>query len=932
MKVENRMRSAQDHTELDRLLTLMTDLGQAVVIADAGGNICRFNSVAERVLGFRAGDVLGKGWAAVGLPVPQPLSSASQVQFRHSDGTLMTLQMAASPHCDHVVAVFQDRTKQENMAQSLADMDTRFRDLADTALDWFWETDADHRLIFLSQQIAAILSINPVAAVGQTFQQIGLHCCADSVRQYQTGLESRQPFHDQVFHAKPADGGEARTLRISGTPIFDSQHHFKGYRGVGVDITREIIAEVRAREVRQILEDSIASLADGVVVYNRDHKIVTCNQAYLDVLGADNVSQVAGLTLEQILRKFKSCFSFPNSDFDGWLKSRLELHANATGKPFIIHLSDGRWIMSRECRMAGGGVVGVRTDITEIKRRENEMETLKSRYQLILDSAGEGIIGLDNAGLITFGNQTAHSLLRYEPGTLVGLSFAHDIQLAELEGQSITSVYMDGVAQRVTNQVFKCYDGKAMPVDYFAAPKLQDDVISGAVVVFRDATLRQQYEQAMDTIQQDLERLVNERTQQLSREVAIRSRTEAALRESRARMKGITDCLLEGVLVVNGGGDIMFANPAAHTMICPDCPDEMEGLPMDQFLYLGHQVPTYFADSPWRAVVKGDGAVRNDDAIFTTSDGRQLTVAYACSQLVVEGGTLAAVILFRDIKELKDAQWDAMQASRLASVGQLAAGIAHEINTPTQYIGDNLRFIQDSFQSFHKVLEGVKLIAEQTGGTAQLQDLFQAEDIDYLIDELPSAITQSQQGVDQVRRIVLSMKEFSHPGSSDKVINNINRALESTLMVCRNTWKQVSEVETHFDPDLPQILCFASELNQVFLNLIINATHAIEEAGKPGLGRITITTRTSKDWLEVEVKDTGTGVPDAIRDRIFDPFFTTKPVGKGTGQGLAICRDVVVNKHGGRLDIESVSGEGATFTVRLPILVSEDAVVKDATG
>jgi len=372
-------------------------------------------------------------------------------------------------------------------------------------------------------------------------------------------------------------------------------------------------------------------------------------------------------------------------------------------------------------------------------------------------------------------------------------------------------------------------------------------------------------------------------------------------------------------------------------LLCPETSAELEGLPMDDFLVLDGEQPILFVDSPWLKVVEGSCTVKDDDATFITRDKRRLAVAYACSPLVVEGGTLAAVILFRDIRELKDAQWDAMQASRLASVGQLAAGIAHEINTPTQYIGDNLRFVQDAFESYNKVAQAstqlvdVLLDAGENPQAQVVKELIETEDIAYLATEVPNAISQSQHGVEQVRHIVLSMKEFSHPGSTSKVMSDINRALESTVTVCRNTWKHVATMQLDFDPNLPQILCYPSELNQVFLNLIINATHAIESAGKEGLGLITISTKPGADWIEIAVKDTGTGVPAAILDRIFDPFFTTKAVGKGTGQGLAICRDVVVKKHNGRLDVESIDGVGATFIVRLPLSSLEETAQKDVT-
>lgn len=924
-----------DDLSWDQFLNMMSSLDQGVVVADETGLICTASLLALKMFGRSGHEIVGGHLSDLGC-----LSDESScLVARRPDGSLADLEFSrisvTRRNKIYQMVLLRDVSQLRRTQLALVQMESRFRDLAESTMEWFWETDADQRIIFHSERLAEFLGLEPMAAIGLTFAQVGLHCNDEYAILFQTELAEHRPFKDTLFHIEAADGSGLRTLRASGRPLLDQHGQFIGYRGTCIDITREIAAEDRAVHVQQVLQDSIASLIDGVVVFDPTGRLVTCNPAYIKNFGFGDVSKVVGLTLEQILRRFRCFFDFEGRDFEDWLKDRLATHNQASGQPFIVRLYDGSWILSRECRLRSGGIVGIRTDITDIKRSESELSSLKTRYQLILDSAGEGIIGLDTDGLISFANQTAHDLLRCVPGTLIGQSFIHEIVLEQSGQSSILNVCTQGVAQHVTNQSFRRKDGTVMPVDYYAAPLMQRAAVDGAVLVFQDATLRVQYEKGMASIQQDLERLVAERTQQLSREVVIRSRTESALRESRARMKGVTDCLLEGVLVVNGGGDIMFANPAARSLLCRNGDDEMEGLPMDYFLVLGQNPPCHFAEAPWPQVVKSGIPVRQDDAIFTTTDGRQLFVAYACSPLVVEGGTVAAVILFRDIKELKDAQWDSMQASRLASVGQLAAGIAHEINTPTQYIGDNLHFVSESFASIRQVLDTAMALVDQVladGDHAQAQSvktLYADKDLPYLMEEIPEALEQSLEGVEQVRHIVLSMKEFSHPGTTHKVVANINQAIESTLTVCRNTWKHVATVQTNFDPNLPQTLCYPNELNQVFLNLIINATHAIESAAKPGLGVITITTRVNGEWIEILVQDTGTGIPVSIRDRIFDPFFTTKSVGKGTGQGLAICRDVIVTKHGGRLDFETVEGMGTTFTIHVPIRTMDVPSLKD---
>jgi signal transduction histidine kinase len=192
--------------------------------------------------------------------------------------------------------------------------------------------------------------------------------------------------------------------------------------------------------------------------------------------------------------------------------------------------------------------------------------------------------------------------------------------------------------------------------------------------------------------------------------------------------------------------------------------------------------------------------------------------------------------------------------------------------------------------------------------------------------EIPKALEQSLDGVRRVATIVRSMKEFSHVDrNSQKASADLNKALESTLIVARNELKYVADVETNYG-DIPAVFCHLGDLNQVFLNLLINAAHAIGDAvkGTTKKGRIGVTTRRDGDSIEVSVSDTGTGIPETVRDKIFDPFFTTKEVGKGTGQGLALARAVVVEKHGGTLTFETEMGKGTTFCIRLPLAVAPE--------
>jgi len=209
---------------------------------------------------------------------------------------------------------------------------------------------------------------------------------------------------------------------------------------------------------------------------------------------------------------------------------------------------------------------------------------------------------------------------------------------------------------------------------------------------------------------------------------------------------------------------------------------------------------------------------------------------------------------------------------------------------------------------------------------SEAQDLVEKSNLEYLMGEIPRALDQSLEGVERIASIVQAMKEFSHPGTGEKTLVDLNQCLRSTVTVSRNEWKYVANVDTELDDGLPPVCCLPGELNQVFLNLIVNAAHAIGDVVREGVGRkgkIVVSTRRAGDWAEIRIADTGSGIPEDIRERVFDPFFTTKDVGRGTGQGLAIARNVVVDRHGGTLTFESKTGVGTTFLIRLPIQARE---------
>lgn len=369
------------------------------------------------------------------------------------------------------------------------------------------------------------------------------------------------------------------------------------------------------------------------------------------------------------------------------------------------------------------------------------------------------------------------------------------------------------------------------------------------------------------------------------------------------------------------------------------------------FRHTGYPTEEIIGKNWWRLFFPGDeykqvdqlfrelerGPVRDYEMVLTTKTGDKRIVSWNSMNKYDESGKLTEIIGFgNDITRRKKAEVERrlmeMQlrhAQKLESIGQLAAGIAHEINTPIQYIGDNIRFLQTSFgdlKTLHHQYENLLLAIKQNKANPDLIHETEATakevDTDFLISEIPNAIEQSLEGVDRVAKIIRAMRDFSHPGTSEKIPIDLNRAVATTLTVAGNEWKYVAKISTDFEENMPLVPCLPGELNQVILNLVVNAAHAIGDVvgnGAKGTGVITATTRHGGDWAEIRIRDTGTGIPENIRDKVFDPFFTTKAVGKGTGQGLSLAHAVIVDQHGGTLTFETEMGVGTVFIIRLPL-------------
>jgi len=320
----------------------------------------------------------------------------------------------------------------------------------------------------------------------------------------------------------------------------------------------------------------------------------------------------------------------------------------------------------------------------------------------------------------------------------------------------------------------------------------------------------------------------------------------------------------------------------------------------------------FFADEQ-ALLASGKPLVNCEELVFDKLSGTNRVILTSKVPLHDANGNVTGIVgTGFDITERKAAEERMASSDRLESIGRLAAGVAHEINTPVQYLNDSVSFIREGVGELLAYIDKLHASLPQ-----KPEDI---DDVDYLREELPPALTRVAEGLARIAEIVRSMKHFSHADQREMSEVDLNASIASTLVIARSEYRDCADIETDYAP-LPPVTCHGGQINQVVLNLVVNSADAISDFVKQhgGRGRITLRTALEGDHVLITIADTGGGIPEAIQARIFDPFFTTKEVGRGTGQGLSIVRSTIVKGHGGQLDFVSEMGKGTTFYVRLPV-------------
>jgi len=794
------------------------------------------------------------------------------------------------------------------------------RALIDNIPDFIYVKDTQSRFLVANLSVAQAMGAKtPEGLLGKTdFDFYPEEVARGFFEREQEIFRTGAPLYRLEERAIDSEGKE-RVFLTSKVPLRDGNGRLTGLAGTGHDITEQVQMMNALREAnlaREKEQNLLRALIDNIpsFIYAKDteSRFLIANRHLASVVGVQSPDELLGKTdFDFFPGELAAGYFADEQDIirtEKPLRGREEKVVDSQGNETIIQTTK---VPLRDSLGQVIGIVGMGDDITERVQMMNALreahlarENERNMLRALIDNIPSFIYAKDTQSRYVIANQhLARAVGAQSPDELLGKTdfdfYPEDLARGFYEREQ--EIFRSGAG-------FYRLDEKAIDSEG------KERVLLTTKVPLSDSSGQ------LTTLAC------------IGHDVTETRQIQNAQREAELKYRGIFDKAIVGMFQSNPDGRFINVNPSLAFALGYHSPEEM----IADHAELGRR---FFVDpkrgAQFLLIMDRVGGVKDFECEVFQKDGNKIWLAMNIRAIRENGAVVRYEGMCEDVTERKHLRTQLLQAQKLESVGQLAAGIAHEINTPAQYVGDNVRFLKDLFPSLLEVL-GVqeRLLAEAKAGAVSPHTLEETEaameraDVHYLMEEIPKAIDQTLEGIGRVTGLVSAMKEFSHPGTKEKVLTDLNHAIESTITVSRNEWKYAAEMETEFDRTLPPVLCNPGEFNQVILNLIVNAAHAIAEAnGKRGVerGNITVQTRNDGEYAEIRIRDTGTGIPEEVRNRIFDPFFTTKEIGKGTGQGLAIARSVVVDKHGGTLDFETQEGVGTTFIVRLPCKSKEPA-------
>ncbi|WP_051677144.1 PAS domain-containing sensor histidine kinase [Maridesulfovibrio frigidus] len=790
----------------------------------------------------------------------------------------------------------------------------------DEALLW---TDEDGKAKWCNDSFAKLIGLKRIFIMGKSVTDI-FHLCLRG----QKLPNEAHPLFLSLLHKSSQQGDF--TFGPSDIPLFVKVQYLKMKETPPstIMLVRDSSQEKELEEVR-LQGAALAAAADAIVILDINGRVHWINNAFTRMTGYD-FDKIYGKTLSLIKSGMQSKDFYQEmwktilsgSSWSGELINRRKngelYHEYQTVTP--VTNSKGRVT----------NFIAIKNDITEKKVAQKSLENREAKLSALFNGIIDAIVTADSTGKIETVNPAAEKIFGYAPGELTDKNVRilvppelrpdHDSYIKRYLETRIPRIIGTG---REIEAVRK--DGSRFPIELSITEIITDDATMFTAIV-RDISERKRQEKELSLLNEKLEQRVRERTLdlenktlELMEEVAERKRAEMQIRQSSELLRSLLDGISAAFIILNlEKRTIVEINGVAENMF---------GLSKNQILNKNCDLIFKAQGSPLEIVcpdsMEGESL---SETYVLSANGTTLPVSRHVLPITIKERPHLALILF-DITARKNLEHKLARAQKLESIGRLAAGIAHEINTPIQYIGDSVQFIKEAFDDFlklseieEKIMESCRKFEDFSEIMKKRDQIAEDEDTDFIMDEIPEACTRALEGVERVATIVRAMKNFSHPGQSSKQLTDINKAITTTLTVARNEWKYAAEVDLQLG-DIPMVMTLQGDINQVLLNMIVNAAHAIRDKHEPlgKKGEITIATTKEESFVEIKISDNGTGISPEILDNIFDPFFTTKKVGEGTGQGLAIVHDIIVNKHGGSIDVESKWEEGTTFIITLPL-------------
>jgi PAS domain S-box-containing protein len=781
--------------------------------------------------------------------------------------------------------ISRDITERKRAEEALRESEARYRRLFERNLAAVFQGTLDGHILDCNDAYARILGYNSRQDILR-LEKLDYFYDAQEGMAAATVLQREGSQTNFEIRLKRRDGSPVSVLaNVTLTEMGKGRPPL--VEGTLIDISERNRAEEQTRLQTAALE----SAANGIVIVGRDGRVLWVNPAFTRLTGYSG-EEVLG----QTMRVLKS--GHHNAKFYHHLWQTI-LAGGVWQGEIVNRRKDGSLYTDETTitpvRDAAGTIthfIAVKQDVTERQRAARALEERTTYLNTLIETSPLGIVVFDTEGRVQMCNPAFEKLFLYSRRELQAANLDELIIPSELasEAQGFTMQCLCGASVHAISRRRR-KDASQVDVEIYSMPLAMEGKPRGVLALYQDITERK--------------------------------RAEQALRASEGRYRELFENASELVFTADLETTRLTSLNRVAEQTFGYSREEAVRMEFQQLIDPRH----WHRIGEARArLLTGESAVALELEI-RAQDGRRVLLEVKPRLIYKEGKPVEVQVIGRDITGREAAEMELRQAQKLESVGRLASGIAHEINTPIQFVGDNTRFLQDSFAGLHTLLNKYQELRDAAASGAVSPELLaevrrveEGSDCAYLLEEIPKALTQTLEGVSRVATIVRAMKDFAHPESKEKAAADLNKALLSTLTVARNELKYVADVETDFG-DLPLVVCNISDLNQVFLNLLVNAAHAIGEVvkGTGEKGKIRVRTGVIDKTVLVTISDTGCGIPEAHRNKIFDPFFTTKEVGRGTGQGLAIARSVVVDRHKGSLTFESEVGKGTTFYIRLPL-------------